>query len=186
QVGFDVRGVIMAELLADPGFDLLYGRLGSVFIPRDDGPAALTEIERLASSVTPNTALVIFPEGRLFRSAVRDRALARLTETDADRAERLRPLTTVLPPRPGGVLGLLSAVPEADVVLIDHDGLDGLRRLSDLVEAVPVEEPIRVSARRIERAAIPTDRNEQVRWLDELWLALDARRAPVAERRSKP
>ena len=44
--GLSVRGVIMAELLADPGFDLIYGRLGSVFIPRDRGTEALAEIER--------------------------------------------------------------------------------------------------------------------------------------------
>ena len=38
RLGYRTRGVIMAELLADPGFDLLYRRTGSVFIPRDNGP----------------------------------------------------------------------------------------------------------------------------------------------------
>ena len=40
RVGYRSRGVIMAEMLADPGFDLIYRRTGSVFIPRDNGPEA--------------------------------------------------------------------------------------------------------------------------------------------------
>ncbi len=175
DIGFRVRGVIMAELLADPGFDLLYGRLGSVFVPRDDGQRARAEIERMAATTTADTALVIFPEGRLFLPAVRDRSLARLAETDPERAARLAGLANLLPPRPGGLLGLLGAVPEADVVLIDHRGLDRFGRLADLVGAVPVDRAVRVTARRIPRSEIPVDVAEQVVWLDELWLALDAR-----------
>ena len=38
QSGYQIKGIIMAEMLADPGFDLIYGRLGSVFIHRDGGP----------------------------------------------------------------------------------------------------------------------------------------------------
>ncbi len=174
-----VRGVVMAELLADPGFDLLYGRLGSVFIPRDDGPRALAAVRTMTDGAGPDTAYVIYPEGRLYRPDVRDRLLDRLRSSDPDRAARLASIRRLLPPRPGGVLALLDAVPEADVVVVDHRGLDRWPSVGALVDQVPVDTTVAVTARRIDRAAIPTGRDERVAWLDELWLDLD--RALVAD-----
>ena len=37
------RGVITADMLLDPGFDLIYGRLGSVFINSDRGSVAQSD-----------------------------------------------------------------------------------------------------------------------------------------------
>jgi hypothetical protein len=53
----------MAGLLGDPGFDLVYGRTGSVFIPRDHGPQAIEMIQEIRKPpshnwVTERTALV--------------------------------------------------------------------------------------------------------------------------------
>lgn len=173
RAGYATRGIIMAELLADPGFDLLYGRLGSVFIPRDGGPAATDAIATMVRGADDRTAYAIFPEGRLFTPKARDRALARLGESDPERAEGLNDLEHLLPPRPGGLLTLLDALPTADVVLLDHRGLDQHRRLADFVTAAPVADPVTVTARRIPRAKIPTGTAERVRWLDDLWLSLD-------------
>lgn len=176
--GFAVRGVIMAEMLADPGFDLLYGRLGSVFIPRDDAPAARAAIEAMAHSITrhdgPDSMVGIYPEGRLFSPRARDGALDRLAKRAPERAERLAGLSNLLPPRPGGLRILLDALPDADVVVLDHRGLDGVGSLTDLVAMVPATEPVTVSARRHARATIPDDLDEFTAWLDERWLELDA------------
>ncbi len=182
RAGFRARGVIMAELLADPGFDLIYGRLGSIFIPRDDAPAAVGAIEKMTRSSearASETAYIIFPEGRLFRPSVRDRALARLAETSPERALRLEGLTNMLPPRPAGLATLLNALPTADVVLLQHDGLDGFQGLKDLAAAVPVDDSITMSTTRIARSEIPNPSDEAglanfTEWLDELWLGLDA------------
>ncbi|MGI9614469.1 MAG: 1-acyl-sn-glycerol-3-phosphate acyltransferase, partial [Acidimicrobiales bacterium] len=175
RAGLDVRAVIMAELLADPGFDLLYGRLGSVFIPRDDTPRALAAINAMGAAASPATALVIFPEGRLFTDAVRDRSLDRLADRDPDRAARLDGLTNLLPPRPAGLFALLDAAPDADVVVLDHTGLDRLRNMADLLRADPVEHRVRVTAHRIDRAEVPEDEGDFVGWLDRLWCSLDER-----------
>ena len=172
--GFHVRGVIMAELLADPGFDLLYGRLGSVFIPRHNGPEARRSVARLGRGLDAATAAAIFPEGRLFRPDALTRALARLATGDPARAERLAGLRHVLPPRPGGVLALLDAAPGADVVVLNHTGLDDHPRFADLARAVPLRVPIKVTARRIARADVPMADDERVAWLDGVWLAVDA------------
>ncbi|MEZ5216435.1 MAG: 1-acyl-sn-glycerol-3-phosphate acyltransferase [Ilumatobacteraceae bacterium] len=67
RLGFHTRGVVMAELLSDPGFDLLYQRAGSVFVARDHDPAAASLAARVAARLGPRTVGVVFPEGRLAR-----------------------------------------------------------------------------------------------------------------------
>lgn len=172
RIGMRVRGVIMAELLADPGFDLFYGRTGSVFIPRDDGPEARESVRAMGRAVDERTAVVIFPEGRLFRPERLERAAARLAAGNPERAERLAPLRHVLPPRPGGVLALLDAVP-ADVVVIAHAGLDRYPSFADLARSAPLGEPVRVTAWRVPRAEIPATDAERIVWLDQQWVRVD-------------
>jgi 1-acyl-sn-glycerol-3-phosphate acyltransferase len=171
--GFHVRGVIMAELLADPGFDLLYGRLGSVFIPRDNGPEARVLVAELGAGLDDHTVAVIFPEGRLFRPDVLVRTHASLQAKDPERAARLAPLRHALPPRPGGWQTLLAMAPHADVVVMNHVGLERFGRIADLVGSVPLCDPVRVNVRRVARRDIPTDAAEQARWLDDQWLDMD-------------
>ncbi len=172
RLGFRTRGVIMAELLADPGFDLIYSRTGSVFIPRDNGPQAVAMVRRLGQSVDSTTAVVAFPEGRLFRPDRLERAKARLAHENPDRAARLASLRHVLPPRPAGVLALLDTIP-ADVVVIAHGGLDQYASFAELAKAVPLRNPIHVTAWRIPADQIPTADGERIAWLDEQWVLAD-------------
>lgn len=172
RLGYRTRGVIMAELLADPGFDLIYARTGSVFIPRDNGPEAIAVIRGVGEIVDSTTAVVIFPEGRLFRPDRLERAAARLAVENPERAARLASLGHVLPPRPGGVLALLDSVP-ADVVVIAHSGLDQFASFTDLAKAVPLHDPIRITAWRIPVDQIPTGDAERIAWLDEQWVLVD-------------
>ena len=128
----------------------------------------------MTADADDRTVYVIFPEGRLFTPTVRDRALSRLADSDRARADRLAGLSHMLPPRPGGLLTLLAALPRADVVLLDHRGLDDYRNLGDLAKVAPVGDAIEIGVERFARSEIPTDTAEQIRWLDELWLGLDA------------
>jgi len=171
--GYHVRGIIMAELLADPGFDLLYGRLGSVFIARDNGPEARKAVARLRGSDDPAIAMVIFPEGRLFRPELLRRYLDKLAQSDATRSQRLSGLRHVLPPRPGGVDALLDANPGVDVVVIAHAGLDSYQSFMELARSAPLTAPLRVTAWRILGANIPEAKDERVAWLDETWCRVD-------------
>ena len=173
RLGLRTRGVIMAELLADPGFDVIYGRTGSVFIPRDNGPEALAMLGELGRRVDSTTAVVIFPEGRLFRPERLQRAKATLASGNPARGRRLMPLEHVLPPRPGGVLALLNAVPGADLVIIAHAGLDRFRSFAELAKTVPLRDPIRVTAWRVPVGDIPTDDAGRIEWLDDQWLRVD-------------
>lgn len=174
RAGVSVRGVVMAEMLADPGFDLIYQRTGSVFIPRDDGPSARDHVATMTKRGTQQTAYVIFPEGRLVTPSRRQRSLARLADRAPERAARLERLERLLPPRPGGVLALLEALPDADVVLLDHRGLERFTALAKLFTSAPVHLSIDIRLRRLRRSDIPKDPEAQVAWLDQLWLDLDA------------
>ncbi len=174
NLGFSVRGIIMAEMLADPGFDLIFGRLGSIFIPRDDGLEARRQIADLANGLGPTTVAAIFPEGRLFTPARLIRAKAKLVEQNPERAAHLEPLTHTLPPRSGGLSALLAGSPAADVVIIRHTGLEMFRPFSLAAGRASGPTTVRVSAERFDRATIPDDEAGEAAWLDDRWLALDA------------
>jgi 1-acyl-sn-glycerol-3-phosphate acyltransferase len=173
QRDYHVRSVVMAELLADAGFDLLYGRLGSIFIPRDKGPEARAAVGDLGSTLDRSTVAVIFPEGRLFRRDLLEHVRARLSETDPDRARGLTGLRHILPIRPGGVGALLDAAPDADIVVIAHAGLDPYPDFRTLARHVPLTTPVRVAAWRIPRDRVPTQPDERTRWLDTTWQQVD-------------
>jgi 1-acyl-sn-glycerol-3-phosphate acyltransferase len=172
RLGYRTRGVIMAELLADPGFDLIYGRTGSVFVPRDNGPEAIAMVRELGRHVDATTAVVIFPEGRLFRSDRLERAKARLTLENPERTTRLAFLSHVLPPRPGGVLALVDSI-AADVVVIAHTGLDQYGSFAELAKAVPLREAINITAWRIPADQIPAGDGERIAWLDDQWVLVN-------------
>lgn len=172
--GVKTTGIMMAEMMADPGFDLVYGRLGWVFVSRDDRQSALAEIQKLKSANETAHAVLIFPEGRLFRPDALERALARLAGSAPERAERLAGLQHMLPPRPGGMLALLELLPDADVLVVSHSGLDDLGEVATLKSVAPLGRDVTVSARRIGRSEIPRDAGGQVAWLDELWVEIDA------------
>jgi len=173
QAGMHTRGVVMAELLADPGFDLLYQRSGSVFVARDHAPEARVQVAHLAAGLDPGAAAAIFPEGRLFRSDVLTASLARLRERAPDRASRLSHLRHLLPPRPAGFQALLEGAPDADVVVVNHAGLDPYPRIAELARHVPLAAPIAVHVARIARADIPATPEHQTVWLDERWCDMD-------------
>jgi hypothetical protein len=83
--------------------------------------------------------------------------------------EYARSLEFVLPPRPGGTLGLLEAAPEADVVVCAHTGFEGAASLAELWKGALVHRVIRVQFRRIPRDEIPVGRDARIAWILEEW-----------------
>ena len=70
-----------------------------MFIPRDNGPEAVAMVRELGRSIDATTAIVIFPEGRLFRPDRLERAKTRLALENSERSARLASLGHVLPVR---------------------------------------------------------------------------------------
>jgi hypothetical protein len=86
------------------------------------------------------------------------------------RAERIRHL---LPPRLGGVGALLDDAPEADIVVIAHHGLHGLRLISDAWPGGLVRVVVRVRVTRVPRCALPEAGAARTDWRYELWQDVD-------------
>ena len=171
--GVHSRGVVMAELLADPGFDLLYQRTGSTFVIRDGSAEGIESLVRLAGNLDDATVAVIFPEGRLFRPEVLASRLGRLAERSPERHQRLRILKHSLPPRPGGFLALLAGAPSADVVVVNHRGLEAFPRFADVMRSAPCGVTVKVSVRRYPRSSLPQGQEALIEWLDNVWVELD-------------
>jgi 1-acyl-sn-glycerol-3-phosphate acyltransferase len=148
-----------------------------VFVDRasDDSQREIARVQALARDLSPRDGVLIYPEGTRFSEAKRARVLERLArEGDAKQLEYARSLHSVLPPRPGGALGLLEAAPQADVVVCAHTGFEGAATLAQIWRGELLHRTIRVRFQRIPRTAIPTSRAEQARWLRERWQEIDA------------
>ncbi len=167
------RIVLKAALQWDPAIDLLLNRLPNRFIaPGGDG--AEDEIAALATDLDAGDALVIFPEGGNFTPERWERGIERLRRLGfpamARKAARMR---NVLPPRPGGVLAVLDAVPAADVVLVGHTGVDHLRTVADVWRELPMDKTIRMRWWSEPVADLPTGEADRIEWLYAWWARID-------------
>ena len=169
-----LRYVIKRELLSEPCLDVGGQRLPNYFVRRDTGEEVEREnIGQLASGMGSEDGLLPYPEGTRFTAERRQRALEKIAERDPERAARLEPIEYLLPPKVGGLLAVLGQAPQTDVVLMIHQGFDGLRLISDIWGGALVGREINVRFTRVPYDQAPASRGEQVEWLDELWLEAD-------------
>ncbi|MGI9577106.1 MAG: 1-acyl-sn-glycerol-3-phosphate acyltransferase, partial [Microthrixaceae bacterium] len=168
-----VCGVLMSELLVDPGFDIVYQRMGSVFVDRGDSIGARGAIRSMAEGMPSSAVAIIFCEGRLFSTERLAARLDRLREAEPARALRLEGLKAVLPPKAGGLSELLAGCPESDVVVLEHTGLESVPSVRDLLRHCPIEHPVRVRMRFFDRGSVPATEEALVEWLDDQYLEMD-------------
>jgi hypothetical protein len=101
--------------------------------------------------------------------------LARLREEgEASRIAYAESLAEVLPPRPGGVLALLEAAPEADIVVGAHLGFEGIGSARAVWEGALLHRRVRIQLRRISRELIPAAPEGRMAWLMEEWKRVDS------------
>jgi len=175
--GMRLRYVLKQELLWDPCLDIVGNRLPNVFVDRfsDDSAREIRRTQELARDLGPRDGLLISPEGTRFSEKKRKRVLERLDrEGNARMLDYARSLQFVLPPRPGGTLGLLEAAPEADVVVCSHTGFEGAASLARIWQGSLLHQTVRVQFRRVSRDAIPSGREARLAWLLEEWRRVDA------------
>ncbi|MEX2654688.1 MAG: 1-acyl-sn-glycerol-3-phosphate acyltransferase [Acidimicrobiia bacterium] len=170
-----IRYVMKHELLVDPALDIAGNRLANVFVRRGSGESdsEVAAIKHLATTLSADEAILIYPEGTRFSAAKRDRSIALLARRSPRLAERAGGLLHVLPPRLAGTLTLLDGC-NADVVVMLHRGLDGFARIADIWQGAMVRRSVEVEFWRILRADIPTGRAERADWLFDLWNRVDA------------
>jgi 1-acyl-sn-glycerol-3-phosphate acyltransferase len=172
------RVVMKATLQLDPILDVVANRVPNVFIrARDAGQQIFTEqIERLASGLGDDGALVIFPEGGNWTPGRWRRGIQRLDARGrADLAARARQMPNLLPPREGGVLAAITACPAADVIFVAHAGLDGLVSVGDVWRDLPINQTVVARWWRIPAGEVPRDAGHeaQVKWLYDWWQLID-------------
>ncbi len=173
-----LRYVLKRELLWDPCLDLVGHRIPNAFVRRNarDTAGDVAAVRALGENLGPDDGVLIYPEGTRATPALRAKVLAKLdaspTVSDAQRAAAHR-LAHVLPPRLEGVLALLDAAPEADVVFLSHTGFDRVRSLADLRRGALVGAHIRVQLWRCPRAEIPAEREALSAWTSTWWQRID-------------
>lgn len=172
--GIHLRYVLKRELLADPCLDVAGRRLPNYFVRRGTGEAREVErVRELAAGLDPKDGVLIYPEGTRFTPARRARAIARIAERDPERAARAERLRHLLPPRLGGVAALLEGAPEADVLVVAHHGLEGLRSVGDIWRGGLVGLVLRVRIARVARSRVPVDAATRPDWLYAAWEDVD-------------
>jgi 1-acyl-sn-glycerol-3-phosphate acyltransferase len=172
------RIVLKDALQLDPTVDLLLNRLPNRFITphpavADDVTAA---IATLAAGSGPGDAVVIFPEGGNFSERRRSRAIERLRGLGhADEAAKAEGMRNLMAPRPGGTLAAMAAAPDADALLVAHEGLEDLDSVADLWRGLPMDDVVEVKWWLVESEDLPRDRDldGQVDWLFDWWVHLD-------------
>jgi 1-acyl-sn-glycerol-3-phosphate acyltransferase len=175
--GLRLRYVLKRELLWDPCLNVVGNRIPNVFVDRsaDDSEGEVRRIAALARGLGPRDGVLIYPEGTRFTEEKRRRVLEGFHRRgEAKLLEYSRSLSAVLPPRPGGTLGLLEEAPEADVVIGAHSGLEGAASLASIWKGELLHRTIRVRFRRIARQHVPVAHEARVAWLREEWERLDA------------
>ena len=175
--GIRLRYVLKRELLWDPCLDVVGQRLPNAFIRRGSGDsqAEVDRIAELGRNLAPDEGVLIYPEGTRFTPEKRARALARIAASGRPNlVARAHELTAVLPPRTAGLLALLDASKDADVLVLAHTGLEGLANVADILRLGASERHIRVRLWRVPRASIPAGHDMRVRWLYDEWARVDA------------
>ncbi len=175
--GLRPRFVLKRQLLWDPCLDIVGHRIPNYFVDRDtaNNHDEILNIGHLAEDLSPDEAIVIFPEGTRFSQAKLNRSIKALAATAPERLPQAKRLCRVLPIRTAGVLAALRRAPSTDLLFLNHVGVSDFRTLSDLWRNVPFKTPLRFAAQRIERSAVPKSDNETdlVGWLDARWVEFD-------------
>ncbi len=173
------RVVMKASLQLDPGLDVVANRVPNVFIQHArTGSRLFTEqIQRLASGLGPDGALVIFPEGGNWTPGRWERAIDRLEQLGRrDLAVRAMQMPNLLVPRSGGAFTAIAACPSADVIFVAHAGLDRLVSVGDIWRQLPVDQTIRAKWWRVPVEEVPRDADHEAQlvWLYDWWARIDA------------
>ena len=169
-----VRYILKQELLFDPCIDIVGNALPNYFVDRTgDVATELDGIRRLVSDLGTDSVL-IFPEGTRFSKEKRAKALALLEAGQPELATKASALTHVLPPRRGGPLALLDALPRLDCVFVAHSGLETFAKIGNLMSGAVVDSTVRVKLWRVSAENIPAREEERMRWLYDQWSIVDA------------
>lgn len=170
-----LRYVLKRELLWDPCLDLVGQRLPNAFVARDgeQRESEVAKVRALGRGLGPGDAVLIYPEGTRFSPAALERARRWAHANGGPEAQEVAAACRhVLPPRLSGTRALLDVAQQADVVLLAHTGLEGLRGPGDILRLPRDGVRLVVQLERIPAEIVPKGPGQSA-WLRALWLRLD-------------
>jgi 1-acyl-sn-glycerol-3-phosphate acyltransferase len=173
-----LRVVLKAVLRCEPLLDLA-GEWGCLcFLGRGD--RARRQIRFLAESLTGGQALLLFPEGANFSWPRWRDAIHRLRSTGNIRAagNALRQSHT-LPPRSGGAAAAVAGAPNANLLVLTHNGFCADGRARPWWE-LPVHRQLLIRTAVVPAAEVPPPK-QLGRWLEQTWTQVDSWVAAHAE-----
>jgi len=174
--GIRLRYVIKKELLWDVCLDVVGHRIPNVFIDRGspDPGREIQAIQELAHDIKAGEGIIIYPEGTRFHPKKLERRLQELRRKGKnDLLHIARNFEYVLPPRLGGPLALMSAAPDADVVIGSHTGFEGAARFQDFWQGGLIDKTIHVRFQRFSRGDMPETKQQRALWLYKCWEEID-------------
>lgn len=174
RCGIRLRYVAKRELVWDPCIDLVGQYLPYVFVRRgaSDTTGDVARVQGLLVDLGPADGVLMLPEGTRLTARKRERLLA--GSEGPERALLARRFGHVLPPRLGGMMGLLERNPGADVLFMAHAGFHGVSGLADLLGGALVGRTVRVAFWRRPWTEVPGDAAGRVGWIHREWERLDA------------
>jgi hypothetical protein len=99
--------------------------------------------------------------------------LTRLREKQDDNAlARAQGWPSLLPPRPGGLRGVLAHNPGRDLLLLAHRGFEKSASFSELFNGSWLDTTVQLHFWRVPFAEIPKDPEAQVEFINGLWDAM--------------
>ncbi|MFT7608921.1 MAG: 1-acyl-sn-glycerol-3-phosphate acyltransferase [Candidatus Aldehydirespiratoraceae bacterium] len=172
--GHPLRYTLKDDLQWAPAMDIVGNRLPNVFLHRSPSPdSPLWDRLRTLSNHLGDDVAVIFPEGTFFTPERLDRAATRIGETRPDLEPAVRTLKHMLPPRPAGTRLLLQGAPDADLILVAHEGMGVFGDLAAIRSSLPLSAPVQVRVWRINRSEVPEDEHAFTEWLVDRWIDMD-------------
>jgi 1-acyl-sn-glycerol-3-phosphate acyltransferase len=178
QYGLKLRVVLKNILRCEPLLDLA-GEWGCLcFLGRGD--RARRQIRFMSESLTNGQALLLFPEGANFSWPRWRDAIKRLRSTGDVRAARnaLRQSHT-LPPRSGGAAAAVAGAPNANLLVLTHNGFCADGRARPWWQ-LPIHRQLLIHTSVVPAAEVPPPK-QLGQWLDRTWTQVDSWVAEHAE-----
>ncbi len=154
-----LRYILKQELKMLPTLDIGAHRLPCLFVDRSgtDTDSAVESVKALVSSAPEDESIMVYPEGTRF-SPEKQARLAKKPEL----SEQVARWPSLLPPRLGGVVGMLDVNPGKDVAFLCHTGFEGSANLQDLMNGGWLDQLVRIHFWRVPHAEIPEDKAQFV------------------------
>lgn len=173
---FRLRYVMKQELLWDPCLDIVGNRLPNYFVDRASANTQkeIEAISALAEGLDAHEGVILWPEATRFSPEKRERALERLRKTTDDNLlEMAAQMKWVLPPRLGGVMGLLERNPELDVFFCAHTGFEKASSFREFFRGAMMGREIKAKIWGFPAEKVPREQGAQKRWIYENWVKVN-------------